>query len=181
MNKSGIRGLKRHALSWGATERERQLTLPCDAQVNAPDETGWRAVDVRAPASIVFRWLCQLRAAPYSYDWLDNWGRRSPRELTSGLDALAVGQRVMTIFSVVAFERDAHLTIALTRPARATRLRRDRGELCGAPGVRRRVTIAREGRDPLSAAWDLEMDALSPRLGRSGDDAQAAADAEGAR
>jgi hypothetical protein len=57
------------------------------------------------------RWLCQLRAAPYSYDLLDNLGRRSPRELTPGLDNLEVGQRVMTIFHLVSFEPDRHLTI----------------------------------------------------------------------
>ena len=65
----------------------------------------------------MFRWLCQLRVAPYSYDWLDNFGRRSPRTLTPGLDALEVGQRVMTIFELLEFDADSHLTIR-TRSAR---------------------------------------------------------------
>jgi hypothetical protein len=95
---------------WGSTPAERELAFPCDRHLPVHDDVLYRAVDVDAPASIVFRWLCQLRAAPYSYDWLDNLGRRSPRRLTPGLDALAVGQPVMG-FRLVEFERDRHLTL----------------------------------------------------------------------
>lgn len=79
----------------------------------------YRGVDVKAPPEVVFRWLCQLRAAPYSYDWLDNFGRRSPRTLTPGLENLSVGQRVMTIFELVSFESLRHMTIRIrSRSAR---------------------------------------------------------------
>jgi hypothetical protein len=54
-----------------------------------------------------------LRAAPYSYDWIDNFGRQSPRQLTPGLEELEVGQRVMTIFRLVEFEIDRHLTLLM--------------------------------------------------------------------
>jgi hypothetical protein len=64
---------------------------------------------------IVFHRLCQLRVAPYSYDWIDNFGWQSPRELIGGLDRLEVGQRVMSIFRLVEFEVDRHLTIVLAR------------------------------------------------------------------
>jgi hypothetical protein len=52
--------------------------------------------------------------APYSYDWLDNLGRRSPPRLTPGLERLEVGQRVMRVFTLVAFELNHHLTLKLT-------------------------------------------------------------------
>jgi hypothetical protein len=73
-----------------------------------------RAVDVAAPAGRTFRWVCQLRVAPYSYDLIDNRGRASPRELTPGLDRLEVGQRVATIFTLVDFTPGEHLTLRLT-------------------------------------------------------------------
>lgn len=70
-----------------------------------------RAVTVDAPAPVVFRWLCQLKLAPYSYDLVDNLGRRSPRELVPGVERLAVGQRFMVIFSLASFAYDEHITL----------------------------------------------------------------------
>jgi hypothetical protein len=97
--------------TWGTTEAERGLPYPCDAFVGRLHAACWRGVTVRADAATVFRWLCQLRAAPYSYDWIDNGGRRSPRTLTPGLEDLSVGQRMMSIFELVAFEPGRHLTV----------------------------------------------------------------------
>lgn len=103
------------ALIWGSTPDERELSFPCDAHLVDPDSICWRAVDVDAPASVLFRWLCQLRVAPYSYDLLDNLGRRSPQALTEGLDQLELGQKFMTMFELVDFERDRHVTLLANR------------------------------------------------------------------
>jgi hypothetical protein len=97
--------------AWGSTAAERAARYPCDDLVEAPRRELFRAVGVEAPAEIVFRWVCQLRAAPYSYDLIDNLGRRSPRELTPGLDDLAPGQQVMTIFRLVSFEAGRSITV----------------------------------------------------------------------
>src|SRR5439155_144736 len=102
--------------AWGAPEAERRAAFPCDGHLVPADEAVFRAVDVDAPAAVVFRWLCQLRVAPYSYDWIDNFGRQSPPQLTPGLDDLQRGQTVMGVFELVDFERDRHLT-AVTRPS----------------------------------------------------------------
>ncbi|QIN77646.1 hypothetical protein GBA65_03020 [Rubrobacter marinus] len=104
------------ALTWGSTPAERRGAYPCDPLLPDADAAYFRAVDVSAPAPTVFRWLCQLKLAPYSYDWIDNFGRRSPRRLVPGAENLAPGQRVMTIFGLVAFEEERHLTVALDLP-----------------------------------------------------------------
>jgi hypothetical protein len=101
----------RVAWTWGSTPAERREVFPCDQLLPDATDALFRATTVRAPPAGAFRWLCQLRVAPYSYDWLDNLGRPSPRHLTPGLEHLAVGQRVMTIFELAAFEPDRHLTL----------------------------------------------------------------------
>ena len=103
--------------TWHATGARR----PTSARACTPATAGsigstaayFRAVTVRAEPRIVFRWLCQLKVAPYSYDWIDNLGRQSPRALTPGAEHLEVGQRVMTIFTLVELEQDRHLTMRL--------------------------------------------------------------------
>lgn len=97
--------------TWGTSPDERRLPFPCDDIISQPDAELYRGITINALPKTVFRWLCQLRVAPYSYDWIDNFGRQSPRELTPGLDILAVGQDVMRIFNLVAFEQDRQLTI----------------------------------------------------------------------
>jgi uncharacterized membrane protein len=112
----GVSGLSEIARNWGTTAEERSAPFPCDALLSEANAVYFRGVSVQADPSVVFRWLCQLRAAPYSYDWIDNGGRRSPRELTPGLETLAVGQPFMRIFELAAFEPDRHVTLRLRRP-----------------------------------------------------------------
>jgi len=102
------------ATTWGTTKGERAQAFPCDAYVERADGTYYRGVTVKAPPSLVFRWLCQMRVAPYSYDLLDNVGRRSPRELTPGMDELVAGETTFMgrwRFELLAFEQGVHLTI----------------------------------------------------------------------
>ncbi|GAA1563219.1 hypothetical protein GCM10009789_15350 [Kribbella sancticallisti] len=102
---------------WQATAEEVAAEYPCDRYVEGAVASCLRAVDSAADAETVFRWYCQLRVAPYSYDSLDNWGKPSPRTLTPGLDELEVGQSVMTIFRLVDFTPGRQLTLRLRNPA----------------------------------------------------------------
>jgi hypothetical protein len=99
---------------WGSTAAERAAGYDCDGLIEHPSGVVFRAVDVDAPTAVVFRWLCQLRVAPYSYDWIDNRGRRSPQQLTPGVDELEIGQRFATIFRLVAFEPGRSITLDST-------------------------------------------------------------------
>jgi hypothetical protein len=99
--------------TWGTLPDERRADYPCDALLTDPDDVLFRGVTVQAEPAVVFRWLCQLKVAPYSYDWIDNRGRRSPRTLTAGAEHLAVGQPVMTIFELAGFEAARHFTFVL--------------------------------------------------------------------
>jgi hypothetical protein len=104
------------ATVWGADGAERAAAYPCDEVVPAPAESLFRAVTVRASRPVLYRWLCQLRVAPYSYDLIDNGGRRSPRTLTPDLEPPATGQRWMRIFTLVDFTPEEQLTFTMTAP-----------------------------------------------------------------
>jgi len=80
---------------WAVTDSEIARPYPCDGFVAAPVLQLWRGVRVEAPAGAVWPWVAQVRLAPYSYDWIDNRGRRSPREL-AGLPEPRVGERFTT-------------------------------------------------------------------------------------
>jgi hypothetical protein len=101
--------------NWGSTAAEEAASYPCDRLL--PDAEQWlfRAVDVAAPAPVTFRWLCQLRVAPYSYDWIDNFGTPSPRELTPGLEDIAPGQRAVAIFTIAEVEPGESITLHAPR------------------------------------------------------------------
>ena len=116
---------------WGATPDEAAATTrpttwcPAPCCSPAPSPCG-------APAALTWRWLCQVAVAPYSYDWIDNRGRRSPQTLTPGADQLEVGQTMAIVFRLTSFD-DGHHWTAITTP---------RGRAAVRPGrddVRRRA------------------------------------------
>ncbi|MBN1321896.1 MAG: SRPBCC family protein [Thermoleophilia bacterium] len=107
-----IRGI---AYSWNATDEDWWAPYPCDRHVEGPCREMMRAVEIQAPADLVYRWVCQLQVAPYSYDWLDNWGRRSPRRLTPGAERVTLGQSFL-IGPIVEFKEGRHLTAVIDPP-----------------------------------------------------------------
>jgi hypothetical protein len=106
---------------WGATADEAAERYRCDELMPDARARLLRAVGTTAAPETVYRWLCQLRAAPYSYDWLDNFGRRSPRQLLDWTEPLEPGVPVMTIFTLESFTPGRELTLRI-RPGRPTRV-----------------------------------------------------------
>lgn len=101
---------------WRATADEVGAEYPCDRFVTGPAVGCWRAANSAASAGQLFRWLCQLRVAPYSYDLVDNFGKASPRTLTPGADQLELGQTFMTIFELVDLTPGRQLTLKIVDP-----------------------------------------------------------------
>ena len=133
---------------WNTTPYEHHAPARCDELVPAAPIRLSRAVDVRAPREHVFRWLCQLRAAPYSYDRLDNGGRESPQQLVPGLDDLEPGQRFMRVFRLVEARPPEELTLDHRGPM---------GHVAAT------YTVSEHGRLGLKIAWRAPL-ALGPLL-----------------
>lgn len=102
---------------WGVSAAEVTRRYPCDDLVVRPTLEAWRGVTARTTPDRVWPWLVQVRLAPYSYDWIDNLGRRSPREPRRLPDPVpgdpftAVGGRPQG--RVLAVEPGVHLTATI--------------------------------------------------------------------
>jgi hypothetical protein len=71
-------------LTWGATDEEIKRTMPGDDIVSQPSFNATRAVTIQAEPGQIYPWIVQIgmnRAGWYSYDILDNLGRKSAQTL----------------------------------------------------------------------------------------------------
>lgn len=62
-----------------------------------------RHIKIRAGASDIYVWLKQLRLAPYSYDFLDNKGRKSPEYIIENLPPMKVNAHFLLAFHIFSF------------------------------------------------------------------------------
>jgi hypothetical protein len=102
---------------WGVNPSDILRSYPCDDFVVSPTLQVWRGVNVEAPPEAVWPWVTQVRLAPYSYDWIDNLGRRSPRELV-GLPEPHVGENFTSaggrrVGRIVSLDQGEQLTGAI--------------------------------------------------------------------
>ena len=103
---------------WGVSDAETRLHYGCDDFVNNPSLEAWRGVTVHATPDEVWARVRQVRIAPYSYDLVDNLGRRSPGELRDVPEPV-VGEPFTKAFGrdqgrVVAVEPGRELTAWIT-------------------------------------------------------------------
>jgi proline iminopeptidase len=84
-------------LRWGATEEELAGPFPGAELVPDGSRAATMAVTIDATPEQVWPWLVQLgwdRGGWYSWDWLDNAGRQSAREVHPEWQDLTVGDRL---------------------------------------------------------------------------------------
>jgi hypothetical protein len=103
---------------WGVTDAEVARFYPCDELVPDAPVQLWRGVTVLADPATVWLWLRQVQLAPYSYDWVDNLGRPSPRELRDVVDPLPGQHFTMTagrwkVGEILTVEPGVHLTASI--------------------------------------------------------------------
>jgi hypothetical protein len=84
-------------IRWGATDVEVERTMPGDDVVERPNFVATRALTIEATSEEVWPWLVQIgsgRAGFYSYDWIDNAGSPSAREIIQEYQHIEVGDLV---------------------------------------------------------------------------------------
>jgi hypothetical protein len=104
----------------GATDEEVAAELPGDDLVPDAQIHGTRAITVDAPPAAVWPWLAQIgyrRAGWYAFDFADNSGIPSAREIRPELQHPEVGQVIGEEgYRIVEFEPPQHLLLEFDHP-----------------------------------------------------------------
>lgn len=132
--------------NWGATHDEIHGPVVGDDVVPEARLVATRSISLPSPPDAVFPWLRQMgfkRAGWYSYDLIDNLGRRSARSIEPRWQNLNTGDRVPA--GPLDFEA------AIVDPPRAFVLRL-------------RTSVGRSRRVQFSLAYDLRPDSQGTRL-----------------
>jgi hypothetical protein len=85
---------------WGTTDEEVRRPMPGDSLLRPGAPSTTRAITIDASPRDVFPWLLQIgygRGGWYSYDWIDNDGKRSVYRIDPALQSLAVGDRIQML------------------------------------------------------------------------------------
>ena len=106
-------------LTWGATEEEVSGPMPGDDLLDRAGFVATRAISIAAPPEMVWPWLVQVgfgRAGFYSYDLMDNLGRRSAERILPEFQSLSVGDLAAPMASP-ADERTAFRVASINEPS----------------------------------------------------------------
>ena len=107
---------------WGATHDEIQGTVVGDNLCSASAVTATRCITLSAPPHEVFPWIRQMgfgRAGWYSYDWIDNLGRKSATRIHPEWQDIHSGSKVPggPIDFTAAIVEAPHSYVLLVQPA----------------------------------------------------------------
>ena len=93
-------GVRPRLLRWGATDEEVRRRYPGDDVIPGGTRSATMAVTIDAAPEQVWPWLVQMgtdRAGWYSWDRLDNWGRRSAARIHPEWQTIALGDRLSSV------------------------------------------------------------------------------------
>jgi len=82
---------------WGATAEEINSSVVGDDLCSNATVVATRSITIGAPPHEVFRWIRQMgfgRAGWYSYDWLDNLGRKSASTIHDEWQSVEAGDKI---------------------------------------------------------------------------------------
>jgi hypothetical protein len=82
---------------WGATAEEINSSVVGDDLCSTATLVATRSITIGAPPQDVFPWIRQMgfgRAGWYSYDWLDNLGRKSATTIHDEWQSVAAGDKI---------------------------------------------------------------------------------------
>lgn len=82
---------------WGATNEEIHSSVVGDSLCADATLIATRSITIKAPPQDVFPWIRQMgfgRAGWYSYDWLDNLGRKSATRVHEEWQSVESGDKV---------------------------------------------------------------------------------------
>jgi hypothetical protein len=92
-----LRFIRPWQLRWGVTRAEIERPLPGDDVVPDPSFNATRAVTIHTSAQNIYPWIVQMgmnRAGWYSYDVLDNLGRKSAETLLAQYQDPQIGDLI---------------------------------------------------------------------------------------
>jgi hypothetical protein len=84
-------------LHWGAAQEEISRSMHGDEIVYKPSFDATRAVTINAPPECIYPWIVQIgmnRAGWYSYDVLDNLGRKSAKSILPEFQKIQIGDLI---------------------------------------------------------------------------------------
>jgi len=75
-----------------------------------------RHIEIHADAPDIYVWLKQLCIAPYSYDFIDNRGKKSPDYVIKNLPPLKVNTHCLLAFHILEFEENSFIVCRFCEP-----------------------------------------------------------------
>ena len=115
--------------NWGATTGEISQQLPGDELITSPAFSATRAITIEVPPPEVFPWIAQMglgRAGWYSYDLIDNFGRKSATKVHPEWAVSSVGDVVPggpISFVVTHIDAPNHLIMSLRGHRQSSRFK----------------------------------------------------------